>query len=364
MKTLQHKQCGLSLVEIMVALVISIFLLGGIVQVYLGHKTTYRFSDAMSIIQENGRFALDTITRDVRMAGFWGCTDIQGDLNGDGQLQDDNPFVQNHLNSASGNYDINLHDFINLPAVSATVNDGLNGSDSLSVRGSRSNYSNFTASLSGNGSAAIQVAANNNFQANDIILISNCWTADIFEATSVNTAAGITTITHTTSGQATTPGNMNVNGCPAAPSHCLMAGNDRPFTDNAAGNQTNNASASVLQTVTYSIQPSNSGSGEPALFRSVNGNNQELLEGIEEMQILFGVDTDADGTPNQYQASNNVADMNQVTAVRIWLVAVSESLGLLDGDQTYTLDGALITKTDRRLRQVFSSTIALRNKEN
>ena len=54
-----HKhQSGISLVEILVSLVISLFLLGGIVQVYLGNKTTFKFSNAISEVQENGRFSL------------------------------------------------------------------------------------------------------------------------------------------------------------------------------------------------------------------------------------------------------------------------------------------------------------------
>ena len=98
------KQFGLSLVEVMVALVISLFLLGGIVQVYLGNRASYGFSDANSRIIENGRFSLDTITTDTRMAGFWGCTKLQGDTNGDGTNADDNPYIQNHLDEASGDY--------------------------------------------------------------------------------------------------------------------------------------------------------------------------------------------------------------------------------------------------------------------
>ena len=60
------KQKGISLVEILVALVISLFLLGGIVQVYLGNKTTFKFTNALAEIQENGRFALDWMSQDLR----------------------------------------------------------------------------------------------------------------------------------------------------------------------------------------------------------------------------------------------------------------------------------------------------------
>lgn len=63
-------QHGLTLVEILVALVISMFLVTGVIQLFVGSKQTYRFHDALSRLQENGRLALDTMAADIRMAGF------------------------------------------------------------------------------------------------------------------------------------------------------------------------------------------------------------------------------------------------------------------------------------------------------
>lgn len=68
--SLIQSQRGLTLIEIMVALVLSLFLIAGVIQLFLGSKQTYRFHDALSRLQENGRFALDSMTRDIRMAGF------------------------------------------------------------------------------------------------------------------------------------------------------------------------------------------------------------------------------------------------------------------------------------------------------
>jgi type IV pilus assembly protein PilW len=67
-------QCGLTLVEILVALVISAFLMAGVIQLFLGSKQTYRSHDALSRIQENGRFALETMSRDIRAAGYYPTT--------------------------------------------------------------------------------------------------------------------------------------------------------------------------------------------------------------------------------------------------------------------------------------------------
>ena len=359
--TLQNNlnhQKGLSLIEILVTLVISIFLMGGIIQVYLGNKTAYKFSNAISHTQENGRFALDSISTDIRMAGFWGCTDLESeDKDGDGFLQNENPQVQNHLNDASANFAADRHDFIEMPSITATVDDGLNDSDTLTLRGAKAGQSAFTANFSSPGDGAIQVAENSSLRAGDILLITNCYSADIFEATSVSNSAGISTITHTTAaGSSDSPGNKTINACPGVDANCLLSQNDRPFTPS-------NAALFSLQTVTYSIQASEGNTAEPALWRSVNNVDEELIEGIENLQILFGVDTDGDGSPNQYQESAAVVNLQQVTAVRIWLVARSERDNVNEKEQTYTINGETITSPDKRMRQVFSMTIALRNKE-
>jgi type IV pilus assembly protein PilW len=72
----QHRQQGLTLVEIMVAVALSVILLTGVIQIFVGSKATYRLQDNIARLQENGRFALDFLTRDVRMAGYRGCTNF------------------------------------------------------------------------------------------------------------------------------------------------------------------------------------------------------------------------------------------------------------------------------------------------
>lgn len=68
---LQHqKQCGLSVVELLVAVVIGMLLLTGVLQVFLASKQTYSSNEAASRLQENGRFALEFIAQSARHAGY------------------------------------------------------------------------------------------------------------------------------------------------------------------------------------------------------------------------------------------------------------------------------------------------------
>ena len=68
-----NKQQGMTLIEILIALVLGLFLLAGIFQIFLSSKQSYRMQENMSRMQENGRFAMEFISRDVRMADYRAC---------------------------------------------------------------------------------------------------------------------------------------------------------------------------------------------------------------------------------------------------------------------------------------------------
>ena len=81
---------GLSLIELMVALTIGALMLAGAVTVYMQSRNTYRTNDAASRMQEVGRYALDVISPDVRLAGFWGLTNRPDSFsNGAGAVAND-----------------------------------------------------------------------------------------------------------------------------------------------------------------------------------------------------------------------------------------------------------------------------------
>jgi type IV pilus assembly protein PilW len=334
-------QLGISMVEVLVALVISLFLLGGIVQVYVGNKATYGFTDAISRIQENGRFAMDIMSQDLRMAGFWGCTVYD---------PDDTDNIVNNLDNTSPDYDPVIHDFVVREAIEGTENDGLNGSDSIIVRGSKPNQTNIRQPYNNPTSNPVEVAISENVEAGDIVMVSNCRGADIFQVTSLAPGANLlqAAMVHVT-GTSDKPGNYNPDTCAGGGnSHCLS--------------QTYGSDSSLfeLQTVVYTIAAG--ASGEPALWRSENGTNVELIDGIEEMQVLYGVDDDNDNFANQYVVSTAVADMNDVTAIRLMLLVRSEDAFVAEDNQRYVFNGNNITAGDRRLRQVFTTTIGLRNR--
>jgi type IV pilus assembly protein PilW len=63
-------QKGLSLVELMVAIVLGVFIAAALISLFINSKQNYRINENMSRLQENGRFAVSFLSRDLRMADY------------------------------------------------------------------------------------------------------------------------------------------------------------------------------------------------------------------------------------------------------------------------------------------------------
>ena len=62
----------MTLIELTVAMAIGLFLIGGALYVYAQSKNTYRASDSLARLQESARFAMDALEPDIRLARYWG----------------------------------------------------------------------------------------------------------------------------------------------------------------------------------------------------------------------------------------------------------------------------------------------------
>lgn len=330
-KTNSQKQLGLALVELMVAMLIGLILMGGILQIFSSSRQTHRVHEATARLQESGRMALEVISRDVRMADFWGCaSDITN--------------VVNNLDSTGSGY-------VDFGAGGLAGVEGASGApDTLILRGGFDSGLSVEPPYGPQASANIKVPAGNDLEQGDIIFISDCTNADIFQVTNAN-PGGAGTVVHNT-GATTSPGNYNVSnpGCPGANAHCLS--------------KVYGADATVfnVQQIAYSIATGSE--GEPALFR----NGDEYLDGIEDFQVLYGEDTDGFGTAgsgiaNYYVPADQVVDMNNVVSIRFAVVTRSQDDNLTGGaNQSYDVLGESRTADDMRIRQTYMSTVTIRNR--
>lgn len=67
-ESLPLRQSGLSLVELMIAMVLGLMLLGGVIQVFLGNQTLYRETQRLAALQESVGYGVDFMVRDIRGA--------------------------------------------------------------------------------------------------------------------------------------------------------------------------------------------------------------------------------------------------------------------------------------------------------
>lgn len=362
--TIRQRIQGVTLVELLVALVLGLLLTAGMIQVFVGNRVTYAFNDSLSRIQENARFSLDHIAYNTRMAGYRGCLSdvaVFNNLTGPDNFRDD---IANGIQGYNANGTSAGQTFaagaMN-PAPSANAGDWtpalpaelvplvIPGSDVLVVR----SISGTTNSLVTPFSSATQlvVSTPHNFQAGDILVAMDCQKAAIFQLTGTSAAALGQNLLHTAGG-GFTPGN-NIGNWPAEQDFGL--GSEVARLDTHAfyiGQGANNAPA-LFQRRLQRL------SGTSSDFAS-----EELVSNIDTLQIRYGLDGDGDDDIDSYVGAEAVADWTTVLNVELTMLGRADDEYGTEIDTTvYNLVGTQFNPVnDRRLRQVFSTTVGVRNR--
>lgn len=65
------RQKGLSMIELIVAMGLSLILMLGVIQIFISNKKTFEINHDLSLMQESGRVALELMTGSIRMADHW-----------------------------------------------------------------------------------------------------------------------------------------------------------------------------------------------------------------------------------------------------------------------------------------------------
>lgn len=149
-----HQQ-GVTLVELMIALIVGLILIASVLQIFVRNNQTYRMTDASSRVQEKARFAFSFLTKETRAAGYYGCagqaTSITNTLNKSPDfLYDFGAAIEGFEATSSSAW---------APTIDTSIKSPLGGSDILVIRGIFDNGiaitgqpSNSGACYAGNGS--------------------------------------------------------------------------------------------------------------------------------------------------------------------------------------------------------------------
>jgi len=335
---------GFTVVELMVAMVISLLLLGGVVSIFVSSKGTYEKLERLSRTQESARFAIDAIVRDIRSAGYMGCSRPSTWKN---TLVGETTMTWNFADAIRG-YEFQSASTWSPAAPAGLTNiatDAPSGSDVLVLRVPMPAASSATLRLtdkmtSGTSTmtiAAVPSGATAPLGIGDVVMLADCHARAVFQITAYDPATGV--IGHDQGG--TGPGNAS---------------------DDVAHAFEANSQIVPVRTVAYYIGTSATG---PGLWRIAGNNNpEELIQGVERMELRFGVDTNSDRIADSYTTANGVANWDDVITVSVALLVRSpDEYGTERDTTTYKLlDKPFTAASDRYARQLFVTTATLGNR--
>ena len=348
----KHRQCGITLIEIMISLVIGLIIVGGVWTLLVNSRTSFDTSQNQAHMLDSARYALHVIGRDLRHSGSYGPLTsstpqlISGQA-GLGTAAEDcgNQFFIDINRRVFGTNGTNPFGGTCLKA----AKNYLPGTDILVVRyADPSPVSNENAELPAS--------------TNTVFIHSYHSRGQLFLASG--------------SGSAPTLGKLDATG-KIDQFHML---------DGSAPIDIMNYR--VVANVYYISSQTNPGDAIPSLRRISlvpGGTGPEmrdelLVSGVQDLQVQFGINdctanvATCPTTVNRYVDADNNAVFggatwpnpqvtNQIRSVRVWLLVRSETTEVgLNTAQTFTLGSTSVTAAnDGFLRTVYSGVFNLRN---
>lgn len=365
LKTSMQNERGFTLVELMIALLIGLILLAGVSSVFVSSKRSYTSNDSLARLQENARITMQILTRTLRSTGYYGCAD-------------DIKSVNSVINPGSG-YQFNIGARLEgatytgtgtkwLPSGATVDLPAKLGTDVITTRFLDGSTAIEMVSEMNQSAAEMKINVGSGIQDGDIMMLTDCSSADVFQVTGMQTKTGFDHILHNAG--ATKPGNSTQKL-------------SKPYKEDAK----------LMKFAAVSFFVGTGTDGEPALFRHTLVTNasgvptmqtQELIQGVENFQILYGETLDGDRVPDTYVKASSVSDWNNVVSMKFGILARSlanlettdkktanKNLDStkydIDGDGANDYDAATDTGTtngtQNRLydRRVFRTNILLRN---
>ncbi|MET0086160.1 MAG: PilW family protein [Sedimenticola sp.] len=353
------RQLGVGLVDLLVAMLISLLLLAGIGQIYVSSRAANEYSDNLSRLNENARFAISLLTKNLRMAGHLPCEPLRfSSVVSDSAINDFIDFSRS----------IEGVDQVSDAAADDWYAGAVDGTDALKIifSGDKEDRS-FTVQSHVPGSAAIKLSSSmHSFKEGMYITVCDSEHGALFQNSS-SPKWGYD-LFHEAGGGGNCTANLGY------PTEC-GSGRGHTFSE---GSQ-----VAELQGRVFYIGASKSGAGRslyqrPLSFEGKSGiytaDKEELVEDVENLQLLYGIDStaDDDSVPDRYVRADSVTDWSRVVAVQLWvIVSTNKALRDFTDENSYGSEGYVIggehevpipPGAEEKYRVVLSSTIQLRNR--
>ena len=323
------KHTGFSLVELMVAISLGVVMTVTVLASYIATSRSMAEDERYALMQENGRYALKVLSEDLAMVDFWGqminTTAITTTLAVAGANCATEPNLLDPTSALMfNNYHVNAITAappdVHFTPCSDVTDDHQAGTDIVVIK---------RVEGSPTEGAAISDA---------VYLRTNGTTGTLIDDADVG---------------APIVGESDWRYVPRmyyVRDHNFTAGDGIPS----------------LCRMDLVLSVGSHGFGELTNPATLAGNFDEptcLAEGVEDIHLQFGVDTDLDGVANQYFSAPTIAQMESVVTVRIYLLMRSATVvPYYTNSKSYQLgDVAIAAPNDGFLRRVYSTTVSLRN---
>lgn len=368
---------GFSLVELMISLALGSVVTVGVIQLFTANSESYNLLQGQSRMQESARFAMNFLGDAARSARYTGCFSSTDDMhttlnpsfvpysydlrsgvqgyNSSVGLSAWSPSLTTLPRSEDGT-DYNVYTYAGQPADLENGN-GIDteavtdGTDVLTLRNMSTEDFRLVADLPTSTEPVVVGAtiAEMGLAVDNLAVIHDCEKATIFRITSLAESSGQTTIGH-----------------------------DLADTDNfrntleklaLVNTYQDDAAISRIESNTFFIAEgagfNESGNKPLSLWRKTGiAAPVELVEGVENMQVLYGVDSDLDEVPNRYAQANEVVDWNAVVTVRVTLTvnSIDDVGGTTAPTHGCSIQDCIEGETfDGLLRRDFTQTFHIRN---
>jgi type IV pilus assembly protein PilW len=357
----------MTLVELLVAMAVGLFLLAGIIQLLITSRATYLAEEGFSRLQENGRYAVQAIAEDVRGTRNTGCRsamleavtesiNVASSKLPTGLVGPDSPVGFDATTGDDGA--VKVGDWTALPS---NVTAGWRRGDVLVLWGAGCPISYVSGEITDRTENPVVLAGERNpFQEGDIALVTDCEGTDIFTVSSVdgqNLGHGLTD---------SDDGAVNTS---AELSRFYNRAGDL-WTPGVV----NRAMVMPFDFQIYFICSSNTAPPEStrsALCRwRPSDGVQELVPDVVDMRVTYHEDRDGDGKPDALFTANAVNDWANVYSAQVELLTASaeevRSQTATVSDESWPGSGAdrlgAGRPDDRRLYARFAFTVALRTR--
>lgn len=301
---------GFTLIELMVAMLLGLIVMGGVISVFLANQQVYRTSTALGDVQDGSRMAFEMLSQNIRHAGLLGCSNngqvanvLKGSPNAGGTdwWADWNNALHGYGSDTAAN-----------PAltVGTTAGDQAAGTDSLMLL----NAAHAGLSVASDDTASATLTLNgtsSDLGAGDIMIVCDPDHAAIFRATSYDSTAGIVGYAY----GATATGNCSTGlGYPTV---CTVAGNVYA----PSGFDVNSPVAGLAANVWYI--GTNPDGGRSLYSKAVVTSTgaapaQEMVRGVTAMNISYHL-----ANQPSFVAASAVTDWTAVDAVQVNLAMQS-----------------------------------------